>query len=444
MTVIRPKTAPDEVSITGERNQSPCSSPVRRSDFGPGVWRPAVLAILLILLEPLRPRAEDRVEFRYEGYFEQDNRMSVNTAGVWFQTDLDSKMVLQGEVVYDAISGATPSGGPPPPDVAEVPTIQFSDRRYAGNLGLDIRQGRLTHSPSVSYSYEHDYKSFGIAYNALVDFNQRNTTLALGFAHNFDEVSGIYQPDFASKGTSDVLIGLTQLLGPRTTLTVNATLGYNDGYLTDPYKGVNFYYAFPDPSFDALPYGVNSGEKRPSHRFRQVGYLGVNHYVKPLEGALETSFRLGHDDWGILSQTVDINWAQKLGRRVIVTPQFRFYHQSAADFYATRFTGDPLFPDGTPYSYDALDNVLLFPGDAGFPNGSVSEVPAFPDAYSSDYRLSQLNTYTFGGTLTVKVAEMATLTFTYKRYRMVGTDGVTLESAYPTANVYTAGFSLWF
>ena len=87
---------------------------------------------------------------------------------------------------------------------------------------------------------------------------------------------------------------------------------------------------------------------------------------------------------------------------------------------------------------------MLFPGDPDYPNGPVSDVPAFPDAYSSDYRLSQLNTYTLGGTVTVKVAEMATLTFTYKRYRMVGTDGVTLESAYPTANVYTAGFSLCF
>lgn len=412
--------------------------------IGSVAWRPALLAALLILSQPSRLRSEDRVEYRFEGYYEEDDRMAVTTSGVYFEKDLDPKRVLKGQFVYDAISGATPSGGPPPPDISQVPLISFSDRRYAGNLGMDIRQGQLTHSPSVSYSYEHDYKSFGIAYTGLIDFNQRNTTLALGLSHNFDEVSGTYQPTFASKGTSDFLLGVTQLLGPRTTLTLNATLGYSDGYLTDPYKGVNFYYAFPDPSFDSLPYGVNSGEKRPDHRLRQVGYLGVRHYVKPLEAALTTSFRLGHDDWGILSETVEVNWAQKLGRRVILTPQFRFYHQTAADFYATRFTGDPLFPDGTPYSYDANDNLMLFPGDPGYPNGPIAEVPAYPSAYSADYRLSQLNTYTFGGTLSVRVADMATLTFTYQRYRMVGTDGVTLASAYPTANVYTAGFSLWF
>lgn len=418
--------------------------PNASSGSGPLAWRSGVLALLLLVLEPSRSQAEDRVEYQFEGYHEQDDRIAVNTSGVYVEKDLNPKLVLKGEFVYDAISGATPSGGPPPPGDPQVPTIEFSDRRYAGNLGLDIHQGRFTHTPSVSYSYEHDYKSFGIAYNEAIDFNQRNTTVSLGAAHNFDEVSGTYQPEFASKGTTDFLLGVTQLLGPRTTFTFNLTLGYSDGYLTDPYKGVNFSYNYPDPSFDPTPYGVNAGEKRPSNRFRQVGYFGINHYVKPIEGALETTFRLGHDDWGILSQTVGLNWAQKLGRRVILTPQFRFYHQSAADFYATRFTGDPAYPNGTPYSYNPETNTLLFPGDEGYPDGTISDVPAFPDAYSSDYRLSEMNTYMYGGSLQIRVAEMATLNLGYKRYHMVGTDGVTPESAYPTANVYSIGFTLWF
>jgi hypothetical protein len=32
----------------------------------------------------------------------------------------------------------------------------------------------------------------------------------------------------------------------------------------------------------------------------------------------------------------------------------------------------------------------------------------------------------------------------YKRYVMMGTDGLTSQSAYPTANVFTAGLNVWF
>jgi len=407
-------------------------------------WNALVLALILLLLEPLIVRAEDRVQLRYEGYYEDGDRINVVTAGTYVETDLNPNLVLKGEFIYDSISGATPSGGPPPPGSSQVPLINFEDQRYAGYVAVDIRQGRFTHQPQFAYSYEGDYKSAGISLNELIDFNQRNTTLALGLAHNFDQVLGAYQPEFADKGTSDFLVGVTQVLGPRTTLTVNLTLGYNDGYLTDPYKGVNFFYAYPDPSYDPLPYGANAGEKRPGHRFRQVGWVGINHYVAPVDGALEASFRFGHDDWGITSQTLALAWQQKLGTRFTVSPLFRFYHQSAADFYGTRFAGDPAYPNGTPYSV-LSDGTLLFPGDPGYPGGgTIEQVPAWPGYYSADYRLSQMNTYTYGVQVEAKITDLIGVTVTYKRYRMIGTDGVTLESAYPDANVITAGLNLWF
>lgn len=407
-------------------------------------WRPTVLALLLVLLEPIRPRAEDRIEYRFEGYYEDGNRTDVTTTGVYVENELNPNLVLKGEFVYDSISGASPTGGPPPAGDPQVPLMQFDDRRYAGFVELDIKHGRFTHQPQFAYSYEHDYKSASVAWNELIELNQKNTTLALGISHNFDQVLGTYQPEFANKGTTDFLLGVTQILGPRTTLTVNLTLGYLDGYLSDPYKGVNFYYPFPDPSYDALPYGVNAPERRPSHRFRQIGWVGVNHYVKPVDGALEASFRLGHDDWDVTSQTVALAWYQKVGKRFTVGPLFRFYHQSAASFYATRFMGDPSLPDGTLYSF-LPDGTLLFPGEPGFPgDGVIGEVPAWPSHYSSDYRLSQLNTYTFGVQVQAQITEKISLTVSYKRYLMRGTDGVTLASAYPDANAITAGFNLWF
>ncbi|HAB18330.1 MAG TPA: DUF3570 domain-containing protein [Verrucomicrobiota bacterium] len=407
-------------------------------------WRAAFLAGLLCLFEPLRPQAQDRVEYRFEGYYEDGNRTDVNTSAVYVEKELNPNLVLQGEFIFDSISGATPTGGPPPAGDPQVPLTMFDDKRYAGYVEFGIKQGRFTHQPQFAYSYEHDYKSLGLSFNELIEINKKQTTLAIGLAHNFDQVLGTYQPEFADKGTSDLLLGVTQLLGPRTTLTLNVTLGYNDGYLSDPYKGVNFFYAFPDPSYDPLPFGVNAPENRPGHRFRQVVWLGVNHYVQHIDGALEASFRFGNDDWDVVSQTLALTWFQKLGRRVVLAPQFRFYHQSAANFYATQFEGDPSLPDGSPYSV-LPDGTILFPGDPGYPgDGEIGEVPAWPSYYSSDYRLSQLNTFTYGAQVQAKLTDLITLTVTYKRYHMIGTDGITLESAYPSANVITAGFTVWF
>jgi hypothetical protein len=70
------------------------------------------------------------------------------------------------------------------------------DERFAGNLDTAIRYGRHTTTPQVSYSYESDYESIGLALNHAIDFNQRNTTLLLGVARNFDRVKGYYQNEY--------------------------------------------------------------------------------------------------------------------------------------------------------------------------------------------------------------------------------------------------------
>lgn len=225
-------------------------------------WRAAFLALLLMLLEPIRPRAEDKVQYRWEGYFEDNNRTDVTTQGVYVEKDLNPDLILKGNFVYDAISGATPTGGPPPPGSDQVQLFNFWDRRYAGYVEVDYKQGRFTHQPQFAYSWERDYRSIGLAWNELIELNEKHTTLAVGLSHNFDSLNGLWQRQFVDKGVSDLLLGVTQVLGPQTTLTFNVTLGYSEGYLSDPYKAVNFYYAYPDPSYDPSPYGINSQDRK--------------------------------------------------------------------------------------------------------------------------------------------------------------------------------------
>lgn len=382
-----------------------------------------VLAWLLSVAMPARTRAESRADYRYEDYSEEGGRIHIRTHGFYFNEELKPWLAVQGNYIYDGISGATPTGAPPLPGQNTVRKVNVSDIRRAGFLQAAIQLGDHTLSPQVSYSEESDYRSTGISLSDAIAFNEKNTTLSLGISHSFDQIlpNEGEDPSITSsrdKDTTDVLFGVSQLIGPNTVLGANLTLGYSDGYLSDPYKRVLFddfpYYPGTDPA-DPFPYTVWP-EKRPSHKFRQVVYLSLQHYVEKANGAIDASYRFHHDDFGIIANTLSLQWNQKIGKRVMVSPLFRYHTQTEADFYATHFPGDPSDPESFPT----------------------------PRYYSADYRLSALDSFTYGIGVSVRVHKHASLEFAYKRYEMQGTDHVTSADQYPKANVFTGGFTLWW
>jgi hypothetical protein len=81
---------------------------------------------------------------------------------------------------------------------------------------------------------------------------------------------------------------------------------------------------------------------------------------------------------------------------------------------------------------------VSFPGD---PSLSLAGIPPH---YSADYRLSELRTWTYGIKVIGKIFDRCSLDVQYMRYEMHGTDGVTSQSAYPTANIVSVGASVWF
>ena len=263
-------------------------------------------------------------------------------------------------------------------------------------------------TPSFAYSEESDYISFGGALNYSIALNQKNTTLDFGYAHNSDRVR---DENFVweDKTTDDFLIGVVQLLDSRSYLTCHLTFGNESGYLADPYRSVmvvgntNFLQTNPD---DAALFA----EKRPRNRTKEIAYLSYTRFIDPLNGSLESSYRFFHDSWGINSHTFTLNWHQKLGKKIVLSPSFRYSIQSAANFYYV------LVPDA-----DGL-----------------------PTYYSSDYRLSHFESLGLGLNFTYRIARHLSMDASYARYIMHGLDGVTSQSAFPSANVGSVGLRLWF
>jgi hypothetical protein len=172
---------------------------------------------------------------------------------------------------------------------------------------------------------------------------------------------------------------------------------------------------FNESDLDAENRVVLSGEQRPSHRATQALLLSLTQSVKPLDASIEGSYRFYHDSYGITANTLSLAWFQKFGRWLVVSPSARYYHQSAADFYGIQFPGDP-----------------------------INDPDLVPKNYSSDYRLSKMETYTLGVDATIKLREHFDLHLGYQRYWMQGLDHETDQSVYPKANIFTIGLTYAF
>ena len=375
-------------------------------------WSALRLAAALYLLSRLRVSAENHADYKYEVYAEEADRIMVRTHSVVAEQQLESWMSLKGSFVYDGISGATPTGGPPPPGSSQPPLAEMEDIRRAYTVEPILTFGRHTLRPQFAYSLEDDYESVTPSMTYLVDFNRRNTTIALGVAHSYDRlIRGIFLTQSQNKEATDMLLGVTQVLGQTTLFNVTLTLGTANGYLSDPYKGFQFTQ-YPDPNA-LFP------EKRPGHRTKQIVSTTLNQNIGPVQGSAELSYRFYHDSFGIVGHTVTLEWFQNVGKYIVVAPLLRYYYQTAADFYRLGFDADPSDPSNP-------NNALI------------------PEFYSSDYRLSALRTATVGVGVTVKMPNGFFVDLAYKRYEMNGRDGVTAAGNYPKANIYTVGLRLQF
>jgi hypothetical protein len=353
-------------------------------------------------------QAENQVDYRYEYYSEDNHRMKIETHSVYFEQQLIDSIIAKGELTYDSISGATPVGTV---DFSGNPILaNVQDIRRAVSLQLDSKLGRQTLTPGFAYSKESDYESYAISLNDAIEFNQKNTILQLGASHNFDSALGttdVTPRVWNDKQSTEGIIGISQLLTPKTIFTAAFTFGNDSGYLNDPYRKAEFI-----PT--GFPFGIGVPDKRPRHRNKEVLYTSLTYFVEPANASIEGSYRFFHDSYGVLSHTLDLTWHQWLGTHVMLEPGFRFSEQSAADFYTTGFSG-PFNPFANP------DGV-----------------------YSSDYRLSEMYTLDYGLQATFIVNPHVHLMAGYHRYEMYGLDAVTPAAMYPKANVFTIGFSiLW-
>jgi len=382
----------------------------------PTALRPSLLLSigLLFSLPRTSARAENAVSYEYENYREDDHRISVQTESATLDADVAADGHLRLTGTLDAVAGATPTGRPAPPGSDQVALTEIHTRRKAWSGDYAEQIGRFNIDAGFAESRESDYVSYGWSLNTLTDFNEKNTTLRVGLAGTDDRVEVFFEPAYLPKHTRDAIVGVTQLLDPLTFVTVNLTVGQADGYLPEPHK-------FVEKAIEILPglyLDEAFGENSPEKRTHETVYASVNRAVPRLRGALEASYRFYADTFGITAHTAELTWLQHVGAHLLLEPTVRYYIQGAARFY-----------------YYNLDATGIVP--VRVPNGS-------DPYYSSDFRLSAEDGTTYGLKAAWQVRDWLQLNAGYDRYVLRGRDGVTPQSAYPSAGITSAGLRfLW-
>lgn len=378
----------------------------------PTTLRVCFVATVLACLSPRAARAENAISYKYEDYRESGGRIAVKTQGAYLEQDLglDSKIKLEG--VLDAIAGATPTGLPAPVGSDQVPLTHMDERRKAWNADVTHQFQRVSLDFGFANSRESDYVSNGWSFNSVTDFNQKNTELLVGVAGTDDKIKVLYSSvaPRQRKHTNDLIVGVTQLLNPQTSVQFNLSWGRQRGYLADPYKIVAKDTEVAPGVF--LPHTYS--ESRPMYREKWIALAGINHAFPAWHAAIDATYRYYHDTFGTDAHTVELAWFQHLSDTLVLRPLFRFYDQNAARFYHYNLNATAIVP---------------------FAGGPRPDGPF----YSSDYRLTALRSYTYGVKLIWNATSSLQLDVALEQYDMRGHDGVTPQSAFPSARMITLG-----
>ena len=308
-------------------------------------------------------RAQSNLEFRYLFYQESGGRTAVSNPWLYLNQDFGLKggqlSLLLG---YDAISGASPTGGYPTADAVtsasgtsssntKFPMAAYNDTRKSGTVAYARKFGAHLPSVDISYSVENDYLSRGAGLTDAWTMANGRGTLHFGAAISHDVVTPVITPTIPArvdhdKSSNAAALGFSWIVGERDLLDVSASLTKLSGYLTDPYKIVPI-----GTGTDTAP------EIRPDTRSRYAVVFKYGHHFSDTDGALKVGYRYYWDDWSIGANTVDLLYDQRVGTDWIVSPLLRVYTQGHASFFSYQFAEQQTYMS-SDYRLSAFYNIL--------------------------------------------------------------------------------------
>ena len=191
-----------------------------------------------------------------------------------------------------------------------------------------------TISAGLSSSTEYDYQSFGANIGFAQKTRDRMGEFSAKFQAYIDQVKLItpvelrppgsdpenYPYGSSARNTYAGSLGYSQILNKKMQLMFLADIVQQNGYLGLPFHRVYFED------------GSVHQERLPSQRFKVPLGIRFNYFVSE-KFILRTYYRFYTDNWGLTAHTVNLEVPIKLSPYLSISPSYRFYQQSAVDYF---------------------------------------------------------------------------------------------------------------
>lgn len=243
-------------------------------------------------------------------------------------------------------------------------------------------------SADVSFSNEFDYTSVGLGGGLTKLFNQKNTEIGLKvnayldqwrpiyptelheyslYGNNFQNQgyffgvsvldqngnpSNGYLPasfttyDTKNRNSYSASLSFSQILSKTIQMSVFMDILKQEGLLATPYQRIYFadksnYYIGQAQYIPVYETAENKGvyrlsddiERLPNTRFKIPVGARINFYINEYVVA-KAYYRYYEDNWGIQAHTASIELPIKLSRKFTTYPMYRYYTQTASDYFA--------------------------------------------------------------------------------------------------------------
>ena len=285
---------------------------------------------------------EDRADAMYHYY--DGGGVKIDGPSVLVRKSIKDKVSVFGNYYVDSISSASI-------DVVTTGASPYSEQRDEYSVGVDLLNEDTLMSVSYTDSSENDYKATSLNLGVAQEMFGGMTTVTLSYGRGSDDVfrNG---PDGQPDGVfMDEAERRNYRLGISQVMTRNMLVGLfyeaiaDEGFLNNPYRQVRYL-----DSNSAIGYSFQP-EVYPRTRSSNAASLRARYYLAD-KSAVYGGFRYFSDSWGIDAQNVDIGYVRYVGKAWLIDVNYRFYTQSAADFYSD------LFPFESAQNFLARDKEL--------------------------------------------------------------------------------------